>query len=579
MKRWMSLLVVLLLLTGCTGGQNTEPEQTAPDGKEKPVTAVELPEGEYTRLAVMGSDLLLMGRDSLTLLSGDTLEVKAAASLMGLSELSENDLQVGSQSIAWYNRREHTLHFLDKTLQEYGHITMEENVLGAVRLTGDWTTLYYCTAGGIQVRDLNTGISRTLTHKEGGWLGITGSFLDDTVLQCQLEQADGSVTTMMISAKTGQTLRTSADVDTWNSHGELYFCSLLTEEGLEWIYGWGDGQPRNFRPGEQLQVMPLLRGGKVVTFDGAKLSCYDLETGSRIAANTPKETPDVDTLTWFDNYIFFLSQGRLYRWDPRLSPVEDDSIYMSLRYTLEDPDEEGMKKQTVAASMLGKKYGVNIILWNDAVAVQPEDYTFSVEYVPENYEAGLTALDQALSRFDREFLRAAAQWTSSGTLNIVLVRGIDGASAAYHSPRDGMQYLLDGNSYIVLTLDGKMEQTLYHSLGHILDITVMSHSDVLYDWNDLNPKDFQYDNDYAANLDRDGSKYLQAGKESFIDTFSMSYPVEDRATILAYAIQPGNESRFASRHMQAKLEKLCEGIRDAFGLTGEYYIWEQYIHE
>ena len=75
--------------------------------------------------------------------------------------------------------------------------------------------------------------------------------------------------------------------------------------------------------------------------------------------------------------------------------------------------------------------------------------------------------------------------------------------------------------------------------------------------------------------------YLQPGKEAFIDSYSMSFPGEDRARIMEYAMTPGNEERFQSPTMQAKLKKLSQGIREAFGLrkSPEEFLWEQYLQE
>ena len=58
----------------------------------------------------------------------------------------------------------------------------------------------------------------------------------------------------------------------------------------------------------------------------------------------------------------------------------------------------------------------------------------------------------------------------------------------------------------------------------------------------------------------------------------MSFPREDRARILEYAMTPGNEAVFASETMQRKLATLCQGIRQAFDLEADQIcLWEQYL--
>ena len=59
----------------------------------------------------------------------------------------------------------------------------------------------------------------------------------------------------------------------------------------------------------------------------------------------------------------------------------------------------------------------------------------------------------------------------------------------------------------------------------------------------------------------------------------MSYPTEDRARILEYAANPGNEALFVPPVMQQKLRRICQGIREAFSLTDDpdTFLWEQYL--
>ena len=59
---------------------------------------------------------------------------------------------------------------------------------------------------------------------------------------------------------------------------------------------------------------------------------------------------------------------------------------------------------------------------------------------------------------------------------------------------------------------------------------------------------------------------MQPDTRSFVDTYSMSYPKEDRARIFEYAMTAGNEPLFAASPLQYKLKMLCQGIREAFGL-------------
>ena len=74
---------------------------------------------------------------------------------------------------------------------------------------------------------------------------------------------------------------------------------------------------------------------------------------------------------------------------------------------------------------------------------------------------------------------------------------------------------------------------------------------------------------------------MQPDTRSFVDTYSMSYPKEDRARIFEYAMTAGNAPLFAASPLQYKLKMLCQGIREAFGLkkSPENFLWEQYLNQ
>ena len=132
---------------------------------------------------------------------------------------------------------------------------------------------------------------------------------------------------------------------------------------------------------------------------------------------------------------------------------------------------------------------------------------------------------------------------------------------------------------MAIALGVPSEQALYHELFHVIETRILSESKAFDQWNDLNPAGFCYDYDYTANAQRDSGVYLFEDHRFFVDTYSMSFPKEDRARIMEYAMLPGMEDLFHSEGMQKKLKTLCHGIRDAYNL--ETYeaplLWEQYL--
>lgn len=576
MKRWMSLLVLVLLLSGCADADPSQLNTTQPtlEQPRQPLTVCALPENDCTAVKAMGDKLLACCGDQLMLLEPETMECTASVSIVNLDP---DGLQIGDNGVSYYDKDSRTVYFMDSSLQKRSSLQLLPETRGDVRLTDDWEKLYYCTEQGIRVLELETGISRVLCSKEENWQGVSGVVMGGTMLQVSAVD-DGAVTTLLLSTQTGEILWQSGEDNTLTCCGELYFYTQPDETGRELIYGWGSRQPRNFWLGEEEMLFLLPESSTAVTLtDSGTLRCYDLPTGLCVSEAAQTDITDIRSATRLGDCVYFLCQGTLYCWDLTVEPLEDSTLYMSYRYTLEDPDEEGMEKIEKQASIAGESYGLNLILWNDVTAVAPEGYSFTVEYIPENYAAALSTLKTALAHFPRTMMMRVADWTESGKLNIVLVRDFSSDTPVGDGATGAMQYLLNGDVYIVLALTEQIDQSFYHALGHVIDIAVMSNTTVFYEWNDLNPKKFKYDNDYITNLDRTDTKYIQGSSRYFIDTYSMSFPVEDRAQILEYAMMSGNEEYFESKYMQVKLRRVCNGIREAFGLKGDSYIWEQYL--
>ena len=604
MNRWLGLLaVLLLLLSGCTpqtqiatdpgpGGGN--PVQPGP-GLYAPGSAIEVQTGGAVkayplgklrgqRLAAMGEDFLLFGNGSLTLLTGENLAEVVTISVKNLPMPDSGMVQIQAGGVAYYDSESCAVVFLGTNLREYGRLQLSEKPTGSAYLTEDWKHLYYGTTDGIRILDLDTGVCRTLKAQTAVCQSVSGGFLNETVLRCNMTLTNGAKRTVMISAQTGETLMEGEELNRLVCDGERYFMSKAAGLATEWIFGQGTGKPMHFLPAEQERVIPLPESGAAVTISaqeqGLRLSYYDLTDGKRVASLELPAITDVTGLTCQNGKVWFLSGGILYSWDLALSKTGDQTSYIAPRYTLENPDKEGLAAFEARAKALEQKYGVRILWWDAVSQLEPQDYRFEVEYLTQVYEKGFAGLEAAMAKFPQDFFRKAADRTNSGVLKIVLVRGIYGpAEQKTKTSAAGVQYLLGGDGYIALSIGGAVEQNFYHELGHVIDTKVLSSCSVFYEWNKLNPEGFAYDNDYIANQDRQDGQYLEGENRYFIDMFSMSFAVEDRARILEYACMPGNESYFASQYMQAKLQRVCKGIREAFRLPEGTYVWEQYLAE
>lgn len=118
-------------------------------------------------------------------------------------------------------------------------------------------------------------------------------------------------------------------------------------------------------------------------------------------------------------------------------------------------------------------------------------------------------------------------------------------------------------------------------MAYIIDSHVLGNSRDYDTWKKLNPEGFDYDYHYYTYHKYAESEYLRGETRCFVDTYAMTFPHEDRCRLFVYAMLDGNEEIFANEAMQAKLKRMCQGIRESYGYErdGNTYQWERYLNE
>ena len=342
-------------------------------------------------------------------------------------------------------------------------------------------------------------------------------------------------------------------------------------------------------------VFPLLDiGGAVVTVtdsasSSTKLDYFDLHSGRRSFSITFSGQTAIrnmcaggQTYVWFLRYDPLYQCDVLYCWDFQKSETSDNRSYFSSRFSADQPDWDGLVDCREIADAMSRKYGVQILLWTDATAFEPWDYTLIPEYQVSIIRDNLKELDRFLSLFPEGFLLKAAERTGSGRIQICLVRNILGKESVAGTLKEavGLQYWdHNANSYLCLAVQqGDLFRNACHEMSHIIDSRVLTVCKVYDDWSALNPSGFQY---HISNRPLDDRKWTVGENRAFIDLYSMTYPKEDRARIMEYAVMDGFSRSFESEVMQKKLRKICLGIRQAFDLETweEPLPWEQYLNE
>lgn len=626
MKRLLALILALMmLLSACVQESpptepsvTTEPATQPSTPPEIPLTVWETMYQKYSTVEVltsgavkkyvpdvenlyaicpMGDGLLLFSGEKetqLTLIgSGDTCQ---SAVVSGCFIVPDGETtHVSDDGICYFDDVKCEIVHLDAALKETSRTALKQRITGRVLLSKDGANVYYMTSDALRWLEISTGISRMLTQMSFDYQELVGIHFDGSVLACNVSMGDHSEL-LYISAETGQVLSSVNTSLFLHTHGEQYFAQLKEGSVTRWAFGKRGEEAYSLLPrDEKAAFCPLFGLDGVLSHKtdktGTTLEFYDMTSGKRTASarlagvGVPlKIAEDVHSgAVWFMAYSMGADQAMaLYCWSPEQSPTGDDGNYVSPYYTSLDPDTRGLSKIAQKAKKLADQYNIRIRVGEDAVSISPSDYNLTAEYLVQAYEQALPVLEQALASFPEGFFKKLGSQSNNRVLTISLVREAHGSSELGSLEEAvGVHFWNDGNSYLALVMGGGLKQTFYHELFHSIDTYVLTET-LSYDfWEDLNPSDFHYDYSYVTNQYREDYQYLEEETRAFIDMYSMSYPKEDRARVMEYAVMDGCEAYFASDIMQAKLKTVCKGIREAFGLKKDsrVFLWEQYLKE
>lgn len=608
MIRCLGLILVLaMLLCGCVqqttppassepapdsgnttivdGSVTYVPESSVEQATSGAVLAYSLKDSGYYGTMIHDGALVLFrqenGEGELILYSTAKMEKICTVDLGEDSIHDMTQMQISGQGMAYFNCVTNEIVFLNPQFAETGRMRMGEDLLGEAWVSPDWRTAYFCKATGIVAMDLQTGIIRTLREQTAVSQKITGIFGDGKAIRCEVEFTEGQTQYLLIDTATGLILHENNGIETLQTMGQEYFLIQDVRGVRSLRFGASTAHQALWPKETDAQPVMLFEGRAMVMVQSSKeqtdLTCYDLATGKRTAAVTLPGLSKVWGMGGADDKVWFFGlnadgEEMLYCWDTMKSPSEDETVYTAPWYTRETPDEAGLAAVKEKATELGKKFGIEILIWKDAAATAPADQFFTEEHMTQLYEYYLLKLENALSVFPKEVFK-------QGKLQIVLLNQIAGEPAwGTLEQMDCLQFWKGNTPIVALTLSDGFERNVLHGVYLYMEARLLSKSSALYEWFRLNPSGFDYDNNYVTNLNRTDRTYVDGKKPYFIDLFSMSYAKEDRATIFEYACQPGNEELFKNAVLQEKLRRICKGIREAYGLkkVETEFLWEQY---
>lgn len=602
MKQLFALLLALILLSGCgvttpgttdpIGGADEIQSTTGPalyDGThpieadtQGAVRVFEMPEG-CEAVATVGENVLLFFGDAIRSYSGENLNLVKELSLQTQELPSYPDVQINEDAMGYYDEVNHTVVILNGALKEIAKVKLPSGAQGGFALADTLDTLYYCTEDSVRALNLKTGNSHMVRQHGDAAQALVQKCFGGDILGCEVYSRDQRYVAY-ISTETGALLGTDKNATRLLTGGSYYFAEVSDGNVKEFLFGKVGEVPQSLHPAaaECSAFEALAMSGVFTAFrtdDGLKLDYYDLDSGKRTASVVLEGAGNSIHSSWADkksNCLWLLIQNEsgenvLCRWDLNKSPTGDDRIYTAPRFTAEHPDTEGLSQCAAEAAALGSKYGMEIRIGNAPDGCR---YGLTDEHQVSVIKSGLAALDQALSRYPAPILEAINKVSGSGKVTITLVRTID-------AERVSCQYWSGNDACIALELADDMTGRLDNAMYHVLDTFLFNNTSGLDQWDELNPKGFEYDMNETDFLNRQDDKYLTGEKQAFVDSFAMSYPMEDRARIFEYALREDAAEAFASDTMQNKLETLCKAIRNAFGWkkSEETYVWEQHLEE
>lgn len=601
MRSFPGLFLILLLLTGCAAHKQPDTAAAQSESRESivlydPDSPQEAPghralqqyalkEYPCSKLLPLGEDILLLAQEpEATTLA--ILNLKAGTISHFLSLPSGISVSASEEWILCFDPESRESMILNHELQIVHSIPPPEGMTGIPVLSSSGTTLYYCTEEAIRAMDLDSGISRILKASPNPEQSVAGLILDDAVLVCRMGDSPAAKT-VFLCTQTGGTLDGTDALQSIHSSGENYYAQIQQGNLPILVFGTPESSPSFLLlpedTADQFVLAPrhsLL--GVRHSSDASQLDLYDLHSGKRTAALCmPSRTVPFSFASGSDGNIWFLQEDNgtdgitLCCWNPVLSPANDGACYANPYFTRNAPDSTGIAQCLQSAENLADRFGIGVLLYRDAV-VNTNEYRLTYEHLAPVLKRELNRLEQNLTNYPAEILQKLSARFDG--ITVCILRQITPLSPGSETPH-GITVWDGHHVYICLAAGTDTERALYHEICHLIDTIVLGSSSAYDTWSQWNPTGFQYDYDYITNRNRNSTAYLLENNRYFADMYSMSFPKEDRARIMEYAMTAGNAYLFQTDAMQGKLRTLCTGIREAFDLKNstQAFLWEQYL--
>ena len=613
------LLCLCMLLSGCRTDA-PQPVQTAPP-ETNPPTAETQPVNTRQPLLEQGisleesSNLLYIPNEAVASMTAPEMRLLGHGLL--LSECTENEiilkhisledgalvasatipagsdakLSIGSGEIGLYDRESGLISILDESfrLQKTYEVTCEGDDW---YLNSELDTLYIFFADrGLLARNLETGEERWLV--DNGFRVMPKSSSSGYLIFEYTDRTDQKTYTrcLNLSTATLETLPIGSAVSSAIRQGEVWLLqdnefkehyTLVKAESAQ-SFTRADSMVRLLSPRHHLLVSDP-SGRNLVLYEsrGDFLSRCALPQSSHATVGA-----DFVWSGYWEGYFFldFIdSSCRLMFWDVGAA-AEGDNLQMSLSGTAQQPQPVVESQLYERAAQLSQRFGVDIRIAEQCSL----DYTHYDSYAltdPVFIREALDILEESLGLYPEGFFRQLT-YGSIESIRIELVGGLMlKPDVTTHTDSAGA-FVQNRGSYYTIVANGFLlqPQTLFHEFSHIIDDRLdwdsFIREDALYSeeaWLNLQPEGFSYAMSYT-NVPEELLSYLET--DYFISDYSLTYPTEDRATLLASAMENNSWNFEPGSGRAAKLRYYADCIRGCFDTTGwpTVTLWEQVLQE
>ena len=336
-------------------------------------------------------------------------------------------------------------------------------------------------------------------------------------------------------------------------------------------------------------LVELLSGRRhLLITDGSyrELSLYDLEGNFLSRCALPEtEFASIGTdLVWsgyWQGYFFrdtYDNTAHLMFWDIDTAQ-EGENLPVTSLDAVQAPESIVEKELYQQAADLSRRFGVDIRIAEQCAL----DYThYQADALTDPYQIryALNVLDLAFSSYPEGFLNQLPFGTMQ-QIRIELVDNLRGKEGMDTHPIDIGGFAQENSDHYLIVFDSLSldTQTVYHEFSHVIDKHLEWDASLrpqaLFSeeaWLALQPEGFRYAGSYTDMPDS-----IRAYEDSgyFIHSYSMTFPTEDRATLMSVIISD-KTVLLENPGMAEKMRYYAACIRDCFDTEGwpESTLWE-----